>query len=392
MKIKKILLIGLPNAGKSTIFNALCGQKISLTHEDPNTTLDYIRYYFEDSFLMDTAGLNDQNISEVILEADLFLFVIDGSVPVNELNKLLLKKIINKPIWLIVNKVEKGQYIEKFNFVKYENIFCFTKVAKHMNLHSTEINQLKNALHLKDKEKKGPLIAILGRANSGKSTLMNAILNEKRMIVKDEIGTTVDNVIEEVGKWRFMDTPGFRSSEVEGLDHIVEKRREFALRQADGGILVLDGSLGLTKIDKELLSEELMKLKFGLICVNKADVMDKFTKENFLRLNIPQWIRIIFISAQTKKLNGLFRLLSEGFKNSEVFIKTNVLNNWLQEKHHMQQFKLIKYLVQESTSPIIFQIFCKKKLTNEQKKFFTRILAKDFNLFGVNIQIQMKIE
>lgn len=419
MEYNKIALVGLPNAGKSTLFNKLCKRHLAISFDEDNTTVDYLSYTLGSKVLSDTCGINKikdfEDISgQYILENDLILYVIDGRFPPTDMDREICKFLRKqkKTLWLICNKCESKTIKEsQAKSIFYDRLFWTSSE------HSLGIDELKAALGILESETKTsknakvldnsevliksesdslPLIAILGRANSGKSSLINCFLGFDRVKVEDKIGTTRDNVICQSStmyhEFNFMDTAGYRKDN-NALEYITKKRRQNSLQYCDGVILVLDGNIGLTRIDKQILEEAAEYAKFIIICINKMDILHNNPKKDFKNFNVPEWIPVVEISAKNNRLGRLKEIIDACYGKIFTKIPTPELNNLLHSldgsfRSEDNKRLKIKYIFQQSEDPIIIGYFALDPLSEDSSKFLIRKIAKKFDLFGVNLKLR----
>ena len=397
--IKKISLVGLTNVGKSTLFNKICRRSISIAFNGEDTTVDYVTHSVEDKLFVDTCGLKNQQSfnslsGQYILQSDLILFVIDGRTPPKsmeiELAKYLTKQ--KKTIWLVCNKCESSS----INLAEAKKIF-FDKIFWISAEHSIGIEDILIAINLKTTVvKNNPLVAIVGRANSGKSTLMNCLLGYDRVKTEDKIGTTRDS-IKETGEtihhtMDFLDTAGFRDDK-EILDHITKKRREHSLKQITGAIIVLDGSVGLTKIDKYILNEIVQYASFMIVCINKTDILNDLPYLSFDYLNIPEHIPIIPICAKENRLNRLKSVIDMCYSNLFIKIPTNEINKAFNSidislRDTDNKILNVKYMFQKQNNPFIVGYIASKRLHENSEKFLQKFFANQYKIKGINIKFE----
>lgn len=358
--MKKIIILGLTNVGKSTLLNKICGKSISTTFHEPDTTLDYISVYFSNGILVDTAGIktleNLKDLEKKIFKTeDLILMVVNKNI--NDMEKSFIDYLRKKyQILLVVNKENKD--IENFQSFGLDCIFTSAKTGYNIKKLKEKINLDKI---LDDKKIK---IAIIGKTNVGKSTLLNSIVGYDRAIVKDEIGTTRDMLKVEFKDFVFIDTPGYRNSQ-EHLDKISKIRRHQVLSIVDGIIVVLDTSKPFTNLDKKMLQEAEKYGKFVIFCGNKSDIISK----NFNNYYFPN---LLLISALKNNLNELFDYLNNTINSLN---KTLVL-----PKFNMKNLISIK---QTSTNPMIFNY--KGDIGKNMEKFIKRSIEKINNIYGVKV-------
>ena len=435
-KLPKLAIIGRPNVGKSTLFNRLIGRRMALVHNRPGVTRD--RREAEGSLgnldftVIDTAGLADpegssltelmmEQSEQAIVEADVVLFVIDGVAGAtphdNDLADALRRS--NKPLLLLVNKCEGKQGSQGI-----ADAHCFGMDADVIAIsaeHGLGMEELYDALHQyiqpiaeqNDEAQKPLQLAIVGRPNVGKSTLVNALIGEERMITGDMPGVTRDSISVD---WHYenrpiklVDTAGMRkrarlSDAVEKLS--VQDARN-TIRFAEVVVLVLDASCALEKQDLTLASQVEKEGRSLVIAVNKADLIrDKNSYLNDLKhqtsrhLSQMQDIPIVLISA-TKK-NNLDKMMQVVFDMHELWnarISTGELNRWLSyqvEAHPPPAVKgrriKLKYMTQAKTCPPTFALFCSQatELPASYVRYLTNRLRNDFNMPGVPIRMYAK--
>lgn len=363
----KIFIIGQPNVGKSYLFNQLCEKNIAITQNEENTTVDIISYKIGETTLTDTPGLKTPIVP---YEADLFLYKIRDS-GLEEFDRAVLKNLYyNKANLIIVAKsLEDLPSVEKYSDIE--------ELKQRLNL-GTISGYCK------------PVVAIIGAENSGKSTLMNAILGFERCIVSETAGTTKDSIIEESIDFYFVDTAGYCHAGTYMQRLISEKRKE-VLQECDGVILLLDGSKPLTRMEKQLMRECRTYADFCVVAINKKDI---FTQESELTFqyfhfgNFP----VVTICAKNKEIRHLMKYLKKTYENSKSIISTPKINSWLESKDFRlfnieNKLMKIKYLIQSGLNPMRFKYFSAKKMNEKSEKFLLKEIIKEFKLEGVNIGI-----
>lgn len=398
MNKNNILIVGNTNVGKSLLFNRLCNEDLALVYNKENTTLDYISVYKNDIKITDTAGIINYKDwlslygDKLIKNCDLMLYVCDISQPITFDIENLFRELhaFNKPIWIIVNKSDKRQH-ELFNLYKLRaDVIEYVSCLKPATL----IN-LKKMLHLQQQEerKSENLIAIVGRCNAGKSTLLNRILKENRSIVSNVPGTTVDHIAE-IKKINdvnitFIDTPGFSNDNTDFM-HVVNKRRDNLLQNTFvGQIVVIDGELGVTRQDKHIIDQAQQLGLFTVICVNKYDLITLKVQEELKHINISSNIQVFNISAL--KNHGIQNMLKSIVECINNFYKLSTvrLNKFLQELKQQSNIsrtiKSIKYMTQISVSPIKIMYFSNLILNNNDFKCIKKYMMKYFNIYNYRI-------
>ena len=399
-----VAIVGRPNVGKSTLFNALAGERISIVKDTPGVTRD--RIYADVSWLdynftmIDTGGIEPES-GDVILSqmreqaqiaidtADVIIFITDvkqGLVDSDSKVADMLRRS-HKPVVLVVNKVD--------SFEKY-----MTDVYEFYNLGIGDPHPISAASMLglgdmldevvkhfpedagEDEDSDIPKIAIVGKPNVGKSSLINKLLGEDRVIVSDIAGTTRDAVDTKV-TWNekdyiFIDTAGLRrkAKVKEEIERFSVIRTVTAVERADVVVVMIDASEGVTEQDAKIAGIAHEKGKGVIIAVNKWDAIEKNDKTiykhtNRIRevLSFMPYAEIVFISARTGlRISRMFETLDAVIENQTMRIQTGVLNEILAEAVAMQQppsdrgrrLKIF-YMTQVAVKPPTFVIFVNDK-------------------------------
>jgi GTP-binding protein len=363
----KVFIIGQSNVGKSYLFNQLCRKNIAITQNEENTTIDTISCKMGDTILIDTPGLKNTSIP---YEADLFLYKVRDS-GLEEFDNAVLKNIYKTgiPLILVAKRLEGLPSGEKYS----------------------DIEELQQRLNLREYTRSPkPMVIIIGKENSGKSTLMNTILGYERCKVSEKAGTTKDSIVEESSEFCFVDTAGYCNEKTYMQKLISEKRKE-VLKDCDGVILLLDGSKPITRMEKQLIQECKIYSNFCVAAINKSDILDqesKLTFEYFHFANFP----VVNISAKNKQIRPLLSTLRKIYRNSTRSISTSKINSWFSDN----RFELldsnnkpikIKYLFQSSIRAMQFKYFSLKKMNGNSEKFLLSQISKAFRLEGVNLRI-----
>ena len=419
-----VAVVGRPNVGKSTLFNALAGEKIAIVKDTPGITRDRIYAdvnWLDRSFtLIDTGGIEPDS-KDIILSqmreqaeiamatADVIIFLVDvkqGLVDADSKVADMLRRS-RKPVVLVVNKVDN---FDKFMADTYE--FYNLGIGEPVPISAANRLGIGDMLDIvsshfpkeqsKEEEDDRPRIAIVGKPNVGKSSLINKLLGENRLIVSDIAGTTRDAVDTEVvhnGKeYIFIDTAGLRRKNKikEELEHYMIIRTVSAVERADVVVLVIDAGEGVTEQDAKIAGIAHERGKGMIIAVNKWDsiVKDdktiyKFTRKIQETLSFMQYAEMIFISALTgQRLPKLFDTIDVVIENCTLRISTGVLNEIMTEAVAMQQPPSDKgkrlrlyYITQASVKPPTFVIFVNDK---ELMHFsYTRYIENQIrNAFG----------
>ncbi len=399
-----VAIVGRPNVGKSTLFNALAGQTISIVKDTPGVTRD--RIYADCTWLdmnftlIDTGGIEpdsrDIMLSQMreqaqiaIDTADVIIFIVDvrqGLVDADSKVADLLRKS-GKPVVLAVNKVDS---IQKFGNDIYEfyNLGIGDPIpvsaASMLGIGDLldEVAKHFRAEQLEDEEDDRPRVAIVGKPNVGKSSIINKLIGANRVIVSDIAGTTRDAVDTEVvhngTEYVFIDTAGLRrkSKIKEDLERYSIIRTVSAVERADVVLMVIDAKEGVTEQDAKIAGIAHDRGKGIIIAVNKWDAIEKndktiyeFTRKIQDTLSFMPYAEIVFISAVTgQRLNKLFDLIDMVRENQNLRIATGVLNEIMTEAVALQQppsdkgkrLKLF-YMTQVAVKPPTFVIFVNDK-------------------------------
>lgn len=398
-----VAIVGRPNVGKSTIFNMMAGERISIVKDTPGVTRDriyadvtWLNYTFT---IMDTGGIepetnnhmlrNMREQAEMAIEmADVVMFVVDvqqGLLDADFKVADMLRRA-NKKIVLVVNKVD--------NFDKYmPDVYEFYNLGIGDPYPISSIGKLGIGEMLDEvtslfpenadtEEDERPRIAIIGKPNVGKSSIINKLLGENRVIVSDVAGTTRDAVDTPVtwdGKeYVFIDTAGLRRKNKikEEIERYSILRTVSAVERADVAVLVIDATEGVTEQDAKIAGIAHDRGRGMIIAVNKWDAIEKdnntvkkFTEKIRSTLSFMPYAEIVFISAQTgQRLPKLFDVIDMVIQNHSLRIATGVLNEILTEAVAMQQPPSDKgrrlkifYMTQVSVKPPTFVIFVNDK-------------------------------
>lgn len=399
-----VAVVGRPNVGKSTLFNALAGENISIVKDTPGITRD--RIYADVTWLdqvftlIDTGGIepdsNDVILSQMRAQAqiametaDVILFLVDvkqGMVDADLRVADMLRRS-RKPVVLAVNKVDSfGKYMadvyEFYNLgigepypVSAVNKLGLGDMLEQVTAHFPEKGQ-------EDEEDDRPRVAIVGKPNVGKSSIINRLLGENRLIVSEIAGTTRDAVDTEVvhngREYVFIDTAGLRRKNKikEDLERYMIVRTVSAVERADIVILVIDAREGVTEQDAKIAGIAHERGKAVIIAVNKWDAIQKddktiyqFTDKIRNVLSYMPYAEILFISAVTgQRLQKLFDTIDMVSENHAMRVATGVLNEIMAEAVAMQQPPSDKgkrlrlyYITQVSVKPPTFVIFVNDK-------------------------------
>lgn len=422
--LPKVAIIGRPNVGKSTLFNVIIEKQKSIVDDIPGVTRDRliaeIDYYGKNFQVIDTGGYEDgvsemaihvqEQIRMAVKEADVLIFVVDGKTGLMtedlEISKILRKS--TKKTIVAVNKVD-NQRIDYSDFYKAGFKLVFPISAMHKIGIGDFLDEVTSTFEKNIKEGLDPIIpkiCISGRPNTGKSTLMNAILGEKRVVTSAKPGTTRDSIevlIEKkYGTFKLIDTAGVRRhSKAEGkLELFSITRSKTEIKQADLALLMIDANEGVTQQDKrvaEIINSE------GTACVilmNKSDLKKIKEKEIYNELKFLSYAPMLAISAKyDKDFSKIFKKVNLVLEERKKKISTNSLNAFLKKAVNYKTHPLmgtkevkLKYMVQGHGSGPKFIIFTNHPdlIADSYKRFLIRRLREEYGFIGNPIDIGFK--
>ena len=427
-----VAIVGRPNVGKSTFFNYLAGKRISIVEDTPGVTRD--RVYAEANWrgrnftIIDTGGI-EPKADDIILAqmreqaelairlADVIVFVTDikqGVTAADSDIALMLKKS-KKPIILVCNKAD--------NYGKMpDEIYEFYNLGlgepyRVSAANAIGIGDVLDAIYEKlppmedgELEDDAIKVAVIGKPNVGKSSLINKILGENRVIVSNIAGTTrdaIDSEFEnEFGKYVFIDTAGIRrkSKVSENLEKYSVLRSLLAIERSDVCLLMIDANEGVTEQDTKIAGEAHEAGKGIIILVNKWDeykkengTLEQYQKDVYNKLAYLSYAPILFISAKTgQRVNKLFELINSVASQNSLRVSTSTLNQVLNEAIAIVQPPTDKgkrlrifYMTQASTKPPTFVVFVNDKdlFHFSYERYLVNQIRKEFGLVGTPIRI-----
>ena len=427
-----VAIIGKPNVGKSTFFNYIVGQRLSIVEDTPGVTRDRIyadsNWRGRDFTLIDTGGIEPK--SENVIEAgmreqaeiainiaDVIVFVTDikqGVTASDEEIAAMLRRS-KKPIVLVCNKADNYGQPDP-NLYEFYNLGIGTPYPVS-STNAIGIGDVLDAIyeHFPEKgenEEDNEIInvAIIGKPNVGKSSLVNKILGENRVIVSDIAGTTrdaIDSYFEnETGKYNFIDTAGIRrkSKINENIEKYSVMRSLLAVERADVCLMLIDATEGVTDQDAKIAGEAHEAGKGIIIVVNKWDeleketgTLEKYKKDVYNKLSYLSYAPIIFVSAKTgQRVDKLFSLIRRVANNNAMRISTATLNNIINEAIAIVQpptdkgkrLKIL-YATQAQTKPPTFVVFVNNKelFHFSYERYLVNQIRSKFDLEGTPIRI-----
>lgn len=430
--MKTVSLIGKPNVGKSTIFNILIGEKKAIIDDEPGITRDRIygnvNYLDKEFLLIDTGGIEDKespinkNIKMqamfAIDESDLIIFVLDGKGELTKDDYLIrdLLKKSNKKVIVLVNKLDnEKEALNLFNYYK----LGFDTVLPFSGAHKKGIKELLNEI-TKDFDAPKETVdddilrfSIIGRPNVGKSSLVNALLNEERSIVSEEAFTTRDAIDTEFkyenNNYIVVDTAGMRKKGkiYEKIEKYSFLRSLRAIERSDVCVIVLDAKEGIIEHDKHIVSYATEAGKGIVIAVNKWDTIKnpneeikKWQKLIEVEFQFVPYAKVVFLSAKTKKrMVTLMPEVISAYENNRQEIKTSLLNNIIGDAtslHEAPGYKgkrlKIYFVSQTGTKPpkFTFSVNNKGLVHFSYKRYLENKLRESFPLTGTPIILQFK--
>ena len=399
-----VAVVGRPNVGKSTLFNVLAGENISIVKDTPGITRDRIyadvTWLNRNFTLIDTGGIepdsNDIILSQMreqaeiaMATADVIIFLVDVKQGLQDADAKVADMLrrCHKPVVLVVNKVDS---FEKYMADVYE--FYNLGIGDPIPVSAANRLGIGDMLEVvssyfpeetgEEEEDERIRVAIVGKPNVGKSSIINKLLGENRLIVSDIAGTTRDAVDTEVTyngrEYVFIDTAGLRRKNKikEELEHFMIVRTVSAVERADVVVMVIDASEGVTEQDAKIAGIAHDRGKAVIIAVNKWDAIEKddktiyrFTEKVRNTLSYMPYAEMLFISAKTgQRLTKLYETIDMVSENHAMRVGTGVLNEIMSEAVAMQQPPSDKgkrlrlyYITQVSVKPPTFVIFVNDK-------------------------------
>ena len=432
MKMPTVALVGRPNVGKSTIFNKLAGKRISIVDDTPGVTRD--RIYTDVSYgnykfhLIDTGGIdvskevfnNEIKVQAEIAidEADIIVFVVDGLSDLNQ-NDYIIRDMLKKSgkdVIVAVNKIDNSK--RDSNVYSYYEL-GFENVIGISAEHNLGINELLNLVTkdfneyvIEEEDNNIVKFAIIGRPNVGKSSLLNAILNEEKAIVSNVAGTTRDAVdtpfTYEKEDYIAIDTAGIRKSGkvYEVLEKYSVLRSMKAIERCNVCVLVINAEEGIIEHDKHIASYALDAGKPLVLVVNKWDTVknkndiSSYTKLVRSEFQFLSYVPIVFLSAKTKKrIHTLMPEIKKVYENSRKEIKTSILNDVIRDavmlnappSYKGKRLK-IYFVNQSGTMPpkFTFNVNSKGLVHFSYERYLENKIRENFDLEGTPIIIQFK--
>ncbi len=429
-KNNEVILIGLPNSGKSTLINTLSKNKTSIVGSKPNTTRDKVSKKInvndKEIVISDLPGLDDNpdflnnefqsKVKEFLIEADKILFVIDidskNFEGLDKINQLIQEINAEDKILTVFNKCENFNNYEldkrlfKYIYDKEFYVSGYHKIGtdellEHLIKYSGTKRRHDNDFKLS--------ISIIGKPNSGKSTLFNSLLKKERSIVSDMPGTTRDSLMEQVifddRIFNVIDTAGIpRKKQKEQIDRYASNLSIYSLETSLIAFVVVDSTQGINFEDMRLINESINNFCTPILIMNKWDLLNEEEKLNInstlnSHLKKFNWIKVIRISALTKKgLDKFSKTINEIYLQLDSRIDTSDLNIYFRElwvanpPHPFRGRRAkLKYVTQYDTEPPSFSLNLSSRIPKNYISFIENKLRSDHNFKNVALKIKVKI-
>ncbi|MGB5505764.1 MAG: ribosome biogenesis GTPase Der [Sulfurovum sp.] len=453
-ELKKVAILGRPNVGKSSLFNRLARQRDAITADLSGTTRDIKKRIVtisgnRDFEVIDTGGIDYSSelfskVAEFALKAadmaDIIIFMVDGKTLPSEEDRELFYKLqaMGKPLALVVNKIDNDKEEERYwEFLEFGADATFPMSVSHNRyfndfyawleelipeheeepeglelVEDTEMDPFDEIVRDINSVKKEEIdneikVAIIGRVNTGKSSLLNALLGEERSVVSDVAGTTIDPIDEMIEhndyKITFVDTAGIRRrSKIVGIEKYALTRTTEMLEKANLVLLMIDATAGVTELD-ERVAGLIEKYKLAcLIVVNKWDINEEKTYEEVVEeirdeMKFLHYAPLITISAKTGlRVNKILDQVTEIYKRYTQRIPTSELNDTIREairRHHVPTHNgavvNIKFATQYETKPPKIALISNRPtfIHFSYKRYLANFLRSKFDFEGVPLDI-----
>ena len=427
-----VAIVGRPNVGKSTLFNKLTGQRIAIVEDTPGVTRDRIYYEAEwcgrKMLLVDTGGIEPKTDSPILKHmrrqaqiaietADVIVFMTDVRAGLTaddrDIASMLLKS--RKPVVLCVNKIDSVGALP-YEYYEFYELGMGDPIALS-SVHGTGTGDLmEEVVNLLppeadfEEDDDRIRVAVIGKPNAGKSSIINKILGQERLIVSDMAGTTRDAIDTEVdnehGKFTFIDTAGIRRSAKvsDNIEKYSVLRAKMAVERADVCLIMIDANEGITEQDEKIAGIAHNAGKASIVVVNKWDSIEKdnstvkeFTEKINTALSYMTYAPILFVSAKTgQRLEKLFELIKYVNDQSTIRVSTGMLNDVLNDATNRVQPPSDKgrrlkiyYMTQPSVKPPTFVIFCNNAelFHYSYQRYIENCLRSVFGFKGTSVKL-----
>ena len=427
-KEAEILLLGLPNSGKSTLINALTKNKTSIIGSKPNTTRDKISkivsYENDKNILIsdlpgfletpDEFNINYQNnIDKFIKDADKIFFVIDVHTKdfsgLDSIFNIINKKSLSNDVVTVFNKCENfdKNSLDKRLYKYVYNEYFFVSGYHKLGLEQIHSYLSNIAMKSQKEDNQTTSLTIIGRPNAGKSTLFNALLNKERSTVSDVPGTTRDKIEENLEandrKYLITDTAGIpRKKQKDQIDRYSSEISIKSLEKTDIALIVVDSLVGLSFEDKRILNSSIENFVTPLLILNKWDLLDTEQKEdinNSIKRDLKQyrWVNVIRVSALSlKNINQIAKNIDLIEEQLNYRISTSELNSyfrelWVKSPPHPFRGKRakLKFVTQYSTKPPEFGFSLSSRIPKNYSSFIENNIRDKFNMSDIAFRIKI---
>jgi len=427
-KEAEILLLGLPNSGKSTLINALTKNKTSIIGSKPNTTRDKISkivsYENDKNILIsdlpgfletpDEFNINYQNnIDKFIKDADKIFFVIDVHTKdfsgLDSIFNIINKKSLSNDVVTVFNKCENfdKNSLDKRLYKYVYNEYFFVSGYHKLGLEQIHSYLSNIAMRSQIEDNQTTSLTIIGRPNAGKSTLFNALLNKERSTVSDVPGTTRDKIEENLEandrKYLITDTAGIpRKKQKDQIDRYSSEISIKSLEKTDIALIVVDSLVGLSFEDKRILNSSIENFVTPLLILNKWDLLDTEQKEdinNSIKRDLKQyrWVNVIRVSALSlKNINQIAKNIDLIEEQLNFRISTSELNSyfrelWVKSPPHPFRGKRakLKFVTQYSTKPPEFGFSLSSRIPKNYLSFIENNIREKFNMSDIAFRIKI---
>ena len=427
-KEAEILLLGLPNSGKSTLINALTKNKTSIIGSKPNTTRDKISkivsYENDKNILIsdlpgfletpDEFNINYQNnIDKFIKDADKIFFVIDVHTKdfsgLDSIFNIINKKSLSNDVVTVFNKCENfdKNSLDKRLYKYIYNEYFFVSGYHKLGLEQIHSYLSNIAIRSQKENNQTTSLTIIGRPNAGKSTLFNALLNKERSTVSDVPGTTRDKIEENLEandrKYLITDTAGIpRKKQKDQIDRYSSEISIKSLENTDIALIVVDSLVGLSFEDKRILNSSIENFVTPLLILNKWDLLDTEQKvdiNNSIKRDLKQyrWVNVIRVSAlNLKNINQIAKNIDLIEEQLNYRISTSELNSyfrelWVKSPPHPFRGKRakLKFATQYSTKPPEFGFSLSSRIPKNYLSFIENNIREKFNMSDIAFRIKI---
>ena len=420
MKLPTVALVGRPNVGKSTLFNKIVGKQVSIIEDTPGVTRDHKRFYLVDTGGIDAAKMDfnaeiKMQAEVAIEEADIVVFIVDGKEGLTT-NDLLVRDILRKSdkrVIVAINKMDvKDAQNNLYDFYElgFDTYIPISSIHNigFIDLMDTITMNFNESEEIEDTRIK---FSIIGRPNVGKSSLMNALLNEERVVVSDVAGTTRDS-IDSVLKYHneeyvMIDTAGMRKKGkvFESVEKYSLLRSLKAIDRSDICLVVINAEEGIKEHDKHIAGYAIEKGKGLIFVVNKWDLVENTTINDFTKLmraefQFATYAPIVFLSALTKKrIHTLMPEILKVAENIKKEVKTSIINEVIQDAYQLNlppsyKGKRLKiyFTSQTGINPpkFTFRVNNKGLVHFSYERYLENKIRENFDFTGTPIVLQFK--